>query len=61
MGKFIIVGGGPTGLMTAIFSNQFLQIPNLKIQIYDNRFNTVGRLRQVINDEIVIKRVTVRP
>jgi hypothetical protein len=50
MGKFIIVGGGPTGLITAILLNNFLQefLNGLNIEIYDNRFDTIGRLRQVI-------------
>ena len=50
--SIIIIGAGPSGLFTSIFIYNFL-IPcflNLapSIIIYGNRFESIGRLRQVI-------------
>jgi hypothetical protein len=50
--SIIIIGAGPTGLFTAIFICNFLmpKFSNLapSIIIYGNRFEQIGRLRQVI-------------
>lgn len=49
--SFIIVGGGPCGLFTAIYLNELVMckiIDKPKIIIYENRMNNIGRLRQVV-------------